>query len=91
MVVVNAFKTEDEAIRLANDTEYGLSAAVFTQDINRALRVSKRIHAGGVQINSVIKINDSMPFGGMKKSSIGRELGKYVYRHYTEPKAIYIK
>jgi aldehyde dehydrogenase (NAD+) len=91
VVVVNTFKTEEEAIELANDSEYGLSAAVFTQDINRALRVSKQLLAGTVQINCTIMINDQVPFGGFKKSGLGRELGKYAYRHYTEPKAIFIK
>lgn len=89
--MVNTFKTEEEAISLANDSEYGLSAAVFTQDINRAMRVSKKLQAGTVQINCCMKIDDQTPFGGVKKSGIGRELGKYAFRHYTEPKTIFIK
>jgi len=88
---VNTFKTEEEAISLANDTEYGLGASVFTQDINRALRVSQKIRAGTIQVNCGIKLDNQVPFGGFKKSGIGRELGKYVFRDYTEVKSIIIK
>jgi acyl-CoA reductase-like NAD-dependent aldehyde dehydrogenase len=91
VVVVNTFKTEEEAIARANDTEFGLAAAVFTQDINRAMRVCKKLQAGTVQVNCTIKIDPQVPFGGLKKSGLGRENGKYGLRHYTEPKTIFIK
>jgi acyl-CoA reductase-like NAD-dependent aldehyde dehydrogenase len=91
VVVVNTFKTEQEAIARANDTDFALSASVFTQDINRAMRVSKKLQAGTVQINTTIKIDSQVPFGGFKKSGLGRENGKYALRHYTEPKTIFIK
>jgi acyl-CoA reductase-like NAD-dependent aldehyde dehydrogenase len=88
---VNTFKTEDEAVARANDTDFGLSASVFTQDINRAMRISKQLHAGTVQVNCTIKIDSQVPFGGFKMSGLGRENGKYALRHYTEPKSIFIK
>jgi len=91
VVLVNTFKTEEEAIHRANDTEYALSAAVFTQDVNRAMRVAKKLQAGTVQVNCTIKIESQVPFGGFKKSGLGRENGKYAIRHYTEPKTIFIK
>jgi len=90
VVVVNTFKTETEAIERANDSEFALSASVFTQDINRAMRVSKKLQAGTVQVNCTIKIDSQVPFGGFKKSGLGRENGKYAIRHYTEPKTIFI-
>jgi len=91
VVLVNTFKTEAEAIHRANDTEYALSASVFTQDVNRAMRVCKKLQAGTVQVNCTIKIEAQVPFGGFKKSGLGRENGKYGLRHYTEPKTIFIK
>jgi len=91
VVVVNTFKTEEEAIAKANDSEFGLSATVFTQDINRAMRVCKKLRAGTVQVNCTIKIDSQVPFGGFKNSGIGRENGKYALRHYSEPKTIFIK
>jgi acyl-CoA reductase-like NAD-dependent aldehyde dehydrogenase len=91
VVIVNTFKTEAEAIELANDTDFGLSATVFTQDVNRAMRVCKKLQAGTVQVNCTIKIETQVPFGGFKKSGIGRENGKYSLRQYTEPKTIFIK
>lgn len=91
VVIVNTFKTEAEAIERANDTDFALSATVFTQDINRAMRVAKKLQAGTVQVNCTIKIEAQVPFGGFKKSGLGRENGKYALRHYTEPKTIFIK
>jgi acyl-CoA reductase-like NAD-dependent aldehyde dehydrogenase len=91
VVVVSTFKTEAEAIEKANDTDFALSAAVFTQDINRAMRVIKKLQCGTAQINCTIKIESQVPFGGFKKSGLGRENGKYGLRHYTEPKTIFIK
>jgi len=91
VVVVNTFKTEAEAIEKANDSDFGLSASVFTQDINRAMRVVKKLQAGTVQVNCTIKIDPQVPFGGVKMSGLGRENGKYGIRHYTEPKTIFIK
>ncbi|OAL37358.1 hypothetical protein AYO20_03207 [Fonsecaea nubica] len=90
VAVVQTFETEDEVVNLANDTEYGLMAGVFTTDINRALRVSAKIDSGVVGINCVSVMNLQVPFGGKKASGIGREFGSYVLRAYTEPKTIII-
>ncbi|KAJ6024730.1 hypothetical protein N7540_005527 [Penicillium herquei] len=89
--VIKTFDTEDEVIALANDTEYGLMAGVFTRDINRAMRVSARIDSGVVGVNCVTVMNIQAPFGGKKASGIGREFGEYALRSFTEPKTILIK
>lgn len=91
VVVINSFNDEAEVIKKANDTQYGLSGAVFTQDINRALRVAAQIKSGTVGINCCGMIDPQVPFGGFKQSGTGRELGKYALREYTEPKTINIK
>ncbi|KAK7892971.1 hypothetical protein LTR67_007208 [Exophiala xenobiotica] len=91
VVVVNSFKDEDEVIATANDTDYGLSGAVFTQDINRAMRVAAQINSGTVGVNCCGMIDPQVPFGGFKQSGIGRELGKYGWLDYTETKTVYIK
>ncbi|TVY54226.1 Aldehyde dehydrogenase, partial [Lachnellula suecica] len=75
-VVIASFKTEDDALEMANDTTYGLGSAVFTQNITRAHRVAKRIEAGMVWINSSNDSDYRIPFGGVKQSGIGRELGE---------------
>lgn len=66
-----------EIIRVANDTVYGLAAAVFSKDISRALSVAHKLKAGTVWVNCINKINPQLPFGGYKQSGIGRELGEY--------------
>ncbi|KAG7051069.1 aldehyde dehydrogenase [Colletotrichum scovillei] len=90
VAVVQTFKTEGEVIKLANDTEYGLMAGVFTKDINRALRVSSRVESGVVGINCISVMNLQVPFGGKKGSGIGREFGEYALRCFTEPKTVLI-
>ncbi|KAL2858424.1 aldehyde dehydrogenase domain-containing protein [Aspergillus pseudoustus] len=77
VAIVKTFDTEEEVLRLANDTEFGLMSGVFTKDINRALRVSSRIESGVVGINCVSIMNVQVPFGGKKASGIGREFGEY--------------
>ncbi|KAI8920346.1 aldehyde dehydrogenase domain-containing protein [Powellomyces hirtus] len=77
------FKTEDEVLRLANDTQYGLAAAVHTRDVKRAIRVEKKLKAGIVWVNTYNITPPQMPFGGYKMSGIGRELGEYGLREYT--------
>lgn len=72
---VMSFKTEDEAVRLANDTIYGLGAIVFTKDMARAQRVASKLEAGTVEINNAIHWLSCNPFGGYKKSGMGREHG----------------
>ncbi|KAK6476800.1 retinal dehydrogenase 2-like [Huso huso] len=85
------FKTMDEAIERANSTEYGLVAAVFTRDINKAMTVSAAMHAGTVWINCYNALNVQSPFGGFKMSGNGREMGEYGLREYSEVKTITMK
>ncbi len=90
VVTVQTFKTEEEAIRLANDTEYGLAGAVFTNDISRAIRVIKEIRAGITWINCYNPTFNEAPWGGYKKSGIGRDLGVHGLEEYQEIKQINI-
>ncbi len=89
---VLTFKDADEALRLANDTIYGLAAAVWTQDLNTAFKMAKGIEAGTVWVNAYHSAGlPYMPYGGYKQSGIGRELGHEGLEEYTETKAIRIK
>jgi len=88
VLVVQRFKGEDEAIKLANDTVYGLAGAVFTNDIAKAHRVIKKLRAGITWINTYHPTYNEAPWGGYKQSGIGRELGTYGYDQYTEVKQI---
>lgn len=90
VAVVNKFKTEEEVLRKANDSEYGLSAAVFTQDINRAMRIASEIESGTVCVNNSVQNIVSVPFGGSKQSGLGREGAINALREYTEPKTVFI-
>jgi acyl-CoA reductase-like NAD-dependent aldehyde dehydrogenase len=83
------FDTEEEAIRLANDSPYGLSGSVWTQNLGRAIRVSKGIRAGVISVNSSSSVHTEAPFGGYKQSGIGREMGMHAAELYTELKNIY--
>ncbi|HWH20972.1 MAG TPA: aldehyde dehydrogenase family protein, partial [Solirubrobacterales bacterium] len=89
VVSVIPFSGEAEAIRLANDTIYGLSGSVWTRDGARALRVSRAIDTGVISINSNSSVRVSTPFGGFKQSGVGRELGPDALEHYTELKNVY--
>ena len=84
------FRTEDEVIDMANDSEYGLGGAVWTRDINRALRVSRAIETGRMWVNTYNAIPEGAPFGGYKASGIGRETHKVMLEHYTQMKNIMI-
>ncbi|KAG1942100.1 retinal dehydrogenase [Pimephales promelas] len=85
------FKTIEEVIERANDTEYGLVAAVFTRDINKAMTVSAAVQAGTVWINCYNALTCQCPFGGFKMSGNGRELGEIGLKEYTEVKTITMK
>lgn len=84
------FRDEDEVIRMANDNEYGLGGAVWTRDINRALRVARAVETGRMWINDYNNLPAHAPFGGYKKSGIGRETHKMMLAHYTQKKNIFI-
>lgn len=90
VVSVIRFKTEEEAIRLANDTEHGLAAGVFTRDSARSLRVSKAVKAGIVWVNTYRVISPVAEFGGMKNSGYGRESGYQAVYDYTRPKTVWM-
>jgi betaine-aldehyde dehydrogenase len=83
------FRDESEAIRLANETIYGLSGSVWTRDGARALRVARALETGVVSINSNTSVRVSTPFGGFKQSGLGRELGPDALEHYSELKNVY--
>ncbi len=85
------FRDEAEAVRLANDTDFGLAAAVWTSDISRAQRVTRALRAGTVWINTYGQVDLISPFGGYKQSGIGRELGRQSIDAYTETKSVFAK
>ena len=89
-VVISSFKTEEEAVERANDTTYGLGSAVFTQDLTKAHRVARAVEAGMVWINSSQDSDYRIPFGGVKQSGIGRELGEAGLAAYTNSKAVHV-
>jgi acyl-CoA reductase-like NAD-dependent aldehyde dehydrogenase len=90
VVTVIPFEDEDDAVRLANDTVYGLSGSVWTQNVARAMRVARRIETGVLSINSNTSVRVATPFGGMKQSGVGRELGPHALDYYTEVKNVYL-
>jgi acyl-CoA reductase-like NAD-dependent aldehyde dehydrogenase len=90
VVAVIPFDDEDDAVRQANDTPYGLSGSVWTQNGAKALRVARRIETGVLSINSNTSVRVATPFGGFKQSGVGRELGPHALDHYTELKNVYI-
>jgi betaine-aldehyde dehydrogenase len=89
IAAVIPFTDEEDAVRLANDTIYGLSGSIWTRDGARALRVARAIDAGVLSINSNTSVRVATPFGGFKQSGYGRELGPHALDAYTEVKSIY--
>ena len=89
VVSVLPFEDEADAIALANDTDYGLSGSIWTDDLSRALRVSRAVEAGNLSVNSHSSVRYNTPFGGFKQSGLGRELGPDAPLHFTETKNVF--
>jgi len=90
VVAVQRFRTEDEALRIANGTDYGLGAGLWTRDLSRAHRVAYELRAGMVWVNSYKRVNPGSPFGGVGQSGFGREMGFEAMHEYTDAKAVWI-
>jgi aminomuconate-semialdehyde/2-hydroxymuconate-6-semialdehyde dehydrogenase len=91
VVTIQSFKTEDEALQLANTSDYGLSATIWTQDVSRANRVAMKVHSGIIWVNCWLLRDLRTPFGGFKNSGVGREGGWDALRFFTEPKNVCIE
>src|SRR5205823_11630574 len=90
IVAVIPFEDEADAIRIANDTVYGLSGSIWTSNAGRAMRVARALETGTISINSNTSVRVTTPFGGFKQSVIGRELGLNALDHYTELKNVFL-
>jgi phenylacetaldehyde dehydrogenase len=90
VLVAIPFDTEEQAITLANDNIYGLAASIFTRDISRAHRLIPQLESGTVWVNTHDMIDANTPFGGVKKSGIGKDLGPEQLNHFLETKAVWI-
>ena len=90
VVAIIPFEDEADAVRLANDTPYGLSGSIWSRDIGKALRVAKGVRAGVLSVNSNASVHTEAPFGGYKMSGMGRELGMHALELYTEVKNVFI-
>lgn len=89
VLTVIRYSDVDEAIRMANDTIYGLAGGVWTQDVNKAYDVARKIKAGVIWINDWHMLRNDAPFGGYKQSGIGREMGKHSLDAYTQLKHVH--
>ncbi len=90
MLSITTVAAADEAIRLANDSEFGLGASIYTNDLGVAMRAMESIKAGTFWVNDPLTDNDAAPFGGMRHSGIGRELGAEGLDAFREPKHVHL-
>jgi acyl-CoA reductase-like NAD-dependent aldehyde dehydrogenase len=91
VMVAIPFDTEEEALTIANDVEFGLASGVWTNDLTRAHRVSRAIRAGTVWVNTYGEVQMSVPYGGMKQSGSGRQLGEESIHELTQTKSVWMK
>jgi aldehyde dehydrogenase (NAD+) len=89
-VTITTFRSDEEAVRIANDVDYGLGGGLWTQDLTRAHVIAREIRSGMVWINSYKRVNPGSPFGGMGASGYGREMGFDAIREYTEPRSVWV-
>ena len=90
IAAVIPFEDEADAVRIANDTVYGLSGSIWTANAGRAMRMARALETGTISINSNSSVRVTTPFGGFKQSGVGRELGPHALEHYTELKNVFL-
>jgi betaine-aldehyde dehydrogenase len=90
VICATPFDSEEEAVAIANDSRYGLSGSLWTRDVGRALRVARALETGVLSVNSGHSVHLEAPFGGVKESGLGRELGLAVLDHYSEWKSVFV-